>query len=167
MRDRIGQAELGIAAQRLDVGGHAVELLRQHLRGAEHGAARRRRIRAGRQRLQRVGEIVEDRLERAVGAGLAVDALQPVVELRAQVGVARRPSFRSASALHILIELAVDRGDADADRRVAGGGRDLDRASCGHSPASRRSPRWRRRATAGLRGAQAGDGGGERLGEDS
>ena len=43
-RDRVGEAVLGVAAQRLDVGGHAVERLRQHLRGAQHDAARRGRI---------------------------------------------------------------------------------------------------------------------------
>ena len=37
-RHRVGQPELGIAAQRLDVGGHAVELLRQHLRGIDDRA---------------------------------------------------------------------------------------------------------------------------------
>ena len=47
----IREAELGIAAQPLDAGGHAVELLRKHLGRSEHGIARRSIVRAGRERL--------------------------------------------------------------------------------------------------------------------
>src|SRR6478609_538083 len=75
------------AAQRLDAVAGGVETLRQLLRRTDDRAARRAVVRARRQRLQRIGKAVVDRFERAGGAGIAVDALQPAVELRAQVGV--------------------------------------------------------------------------------
>ena len=77
-------------------------------------------FRAGRQRLQRAHEIVVGGLERAGGAGRAVDALQPVVEFRAQAGIGRARAFDPHLPLDVLIELAIDRRDADAGADGAG-----------------------------------------------
>ena len=56
-------------------------------------------------------------------AGLAVDLLQPLIELGAQVGVGAARGFDPELALQILVELAIDRGDTDAaaGRRRRGG----------------------------------------------
>ena len=124
--DRVGDAELSRAAQRLDALARGVETLRELLRRADDRAARRAVVRARRQRLQRIGEAVVDRLERADGAGISVDTLQPVVELRAQVGVRGAGILHAQLFLDVLIERALDRADAHADTGVAAADRDLD-----------------------------------------
>ena len=57
--DGIVDAGLGVGAQVLDALRGGVELLRQRLRGIDDADARRRRIRTGRQRLHRGGQLVE------------------------------------------------------------------------------------------------------------
>ena len=52
--------------------------------------------------------------------GVAVDLLQPLIELRAQVGIGAAGGLDPQLALHVLVELAIDRGDPDADADAAG-----------------------------------------------
>jgi hypothetical protein len=117
--DVVGNAEISLAAQRLHAVGHAVELLRQRLRGAEQGGPCRRRIRARRQGLRRGGEIIEHRVERGGRPRLAEDPLQLIVKTRALGGEGAAGRFRPQLSLHELIEHTVDRIDANA---VAGTG---------------------------------------------
>ena len=164
-RDGVAQTKFGIAAKRLDTGRHAVELLRQHLRGADRGAARGRRLRRTRQRLHRGGEFVERRLERRVGARLAVELLQPRIEIRAQTGIAAAGRFGAQLPLQIDVELAIDGADPHADAIRAGRGRLL------HQRLAHIAGRFGIRHVGsderqrGLRGAQAGGRGVECLGQ--
>ena len=69
-----------------------------------------------RQRLQRGGEVVEGRLQRIVGAGLAVDVLKLLIELRARDRRRRAPRILDPQLLlHVVIELALHVADAHAD----------------------------------------------------
>ncbi len=104
----VRQSELRLAAQGLDAGGHLVERLREPLGRADHRDLGRPVARAGRQRLQRGGEIVERALERAGGIRRTVDALQLIVHVgaRGRVGGARR--LGAQLGLHELVEHAVD-----------------------------------------------------------
>ena len=162
---RVREAELRVAAQALDIGGHAVELLGQHLRRAQNRAARGSGIRRRRQSLQRCREVVVYGFERAVGSWRAVDALQPVVELGAHVGITGARAFDPHLALHELIELALNSGDVDADASLAGSALDLDRRLADIARRLRVRHVGRNDGQPRLRGAQAGHRRVERLGK--
>ena len=121
----------------------------QHLRGTRCTALRAEaESRAGRQRLQRRGEIVVDAFRASSRCQAGRRALQPVIELRAQIGIAGAGAFHPHLPLDVLIELAIDRGTLTPTPTVAGGGRDLVDRLADVARRIRHSPRWRRRATA-------------------
>ncbi|MEY9127753.1 hypothetical protein ABIA09_007315 [Bradyrhizobium yuanmingense] len=85
---RIAEILFDVGAQRLNALGGDVELRRERLGRPERNGLRRRRTRAGRQRLQRRGELVQRAFERAGIAGRAVDILKLLQDVGHLVGVA-------------------------------------------------------------------------------
>src|SRR6185437_635030 len=116
----VGNSLVGLTAKRLDAGGRAVELLRQGLRAADGLVLGRERIRACRQGLHGVGEIIERRIERGIRTGLAVNLLQLLVEIGSQIGIGAAAAFSPQLLLDEGIEQPVDRRSAHAAGAVTG-----------------------------------------------
>ena len=161
--DGIGDPSLGIGAQRLDPLRRRVELLRHRLRGIDDADARRLRIRAGRQALQRGQELVVGVLDRAGGVGIAVDPLQIGQEARAHVGVAGTRRLGAKLGLQEFVELAVDAVDQDARAVLAGGTGGLVQRLLDVARRLRVGDVRRHERQRGLRGAQARHRGGKGL----
>ena len=116
---------LDVGAQRLDALGGDVELRRQRLRRTDRNRLRRRRARAGRQRLQRGGEIVQRGFERAAVAGRAIDILKLLQNVGRLVGIAAAAGLGAQLVQHIAVDVAADAGRLRRRAEITGGDFDL------------------------------------------
>ena len=82
--------------------GRLVELLRQQLSVAHDRTLRRGIVRAGRERLQRAGEIVVDRFQRVGAARLAIETLQLLIQSARAYRRTKRRNSRCAVAFECI-----------------------------------------------------------------
>ena len=111
LRHRVADVLLDIGAQRLNALRCRIELLRERLRRAQRRGLGRQSGRRGLKRLDRGGEIVERRFQRAGASGRAVNALKLGKDIRGLIGKTRAAGFCPQLALNERVDVTADAGD--------------------------------------------------------